>query len=80
MNSVNPTVVLTALARRSGWGNPEIAGKMLDRIPLGHFAGILLFSVLISGTNRYFNAFVPNWTQMFKINDVVSFKINDVVS
>lgn len=40
VNSVSPTVVLTALAKRSGWGKPEIAGPMLKRIPLGHFAEV----------------------------------------
>lgn len=40
VNSVNPTVVLTALAKRSGWDKPEIAGKMMNRIPLGHFAEV----------------------------------------
>ena len=39
VNSVNPTVVMTALAKRSGWDKPEVGGKMLKRIPLGRFAG-----------------------------------------
>ena len=38
VNAVNPTVVLTELGR-AHWGNPELGKPMLDKIPLGRFAG-----------------------------------------
>lgn len=38
-NAVNPTVVLTALGR-AAWSDPEKAGPMLSRIPIGRFAEI----------------------------------------
>lgn len=38
VNSVNPTVVLTEMGRL-GWSNPEKAREMLNKIPLGRFAG-----------------------------------------
>jgi L-xylulose reductase len=37
VNSVNPTVVLTAMGKRA-WSDPEKGGPMLQRIPLGRFA------------------------------------------
>eukprot|EP00116_Pleurobrachia_bachei_P012859 sb/3473121/ len=37
VNSINPTVVMTDLAREH-WGKPENGGPMLARIPLGRFA------------------------------------------
>nr|XP_033816794.1 L-xylulose reductase [Geotrypetes seraphini] len=39
VNAVNPTVVMTDMGR-IGWSDPEKAGPMLNRIPLGHFAEI----------------------------------------
>ena len=39
VNSINPTVVLTALAKRSGWDKPEVGGEMVKRTPLGRYAG-----------------------------------------
>lgn len=36
-NCVNPTVVLTAMGRLA-WSDPEVAGPMLSRIPVGRFA------------------------------------------
>ena len=38
VNAVNPTVVLTDLGR-AHWGNPEMGKPMLEKIPLGRFAG-----------------------------------------
>merc|ERR1712146_709373 len=38
-NAINPTVVLTALGR-AAWSDPEKAGPMLSRIPIGRFAEI----------------------------------------
>ena len=38
VNAVNPTVVLTELGR-AHWGNPELGKPMLEKIPLGRFAG-----------------------------------------
>lgn len=38
VNAVNPTVVMTAMGR-ANWSNPLKAKTMLDRIPLGRFAG-----------------------------------------
>ena len=48
VNSINPTVVLTALAKRSGWDQPEVGGEMVKRTPLGRYAGTfqLIFFVL----------------------------------
>ena len=37
VNCVNPTVVLTEMGKRA-WGDPEKAGPMMSRIPLGKFA------------------------------------------
>jgi NAD(P)-dependent dehydrogenase (short-subunit alcohol dehydrogenase family) len=37
VNSVNPTVTLTPMAR-VGWSDPAKASAMLSRIPLGRFA------------------------------------------
>ncbi|XP_043284304.1 L-xylulose reductase [Venturia canescens] len=39
VNSVNPTVVLTAMGRL-GWSDPAKARTMLDKIPLGRFAEV----------------------------------------
>ena len=39
VNSINPTVVLTALAKRSGWDKPDVGGEMVKRTPLGRYAG-----------------------------------------
>ena len=39
VNAVNPTVVLTELGR-AHWGNPELGKPMLEKIPLGRFAGM----------------------------------------
>jgi len=39
VNSVNPTVVLTAMGRL-GWSDPAKARVMLDKIPLGRFAEV----------------------------------------
>jgi L-xylulose reductase len=38
VNCVNPTVVLTDMGKL-GWSDPEKAGPMLAKIPLGRFAG-----------------------------------------
>nr|XP_039331696.1 L-xylulose reductase isoform X2 [Saimiri boliviensis boliviensis] len=38
VNAVNPTVVMTAMGR-ANWLDPQKAKPMLDRIPLGKFAG-----------------------------------------
>ncbi|CAL8122474.1 unnamed protein product [Orchesella dallaii] len=38
-NTVNPTVVLTDMGRL-GWSDPEKAGPMLSKIPLGRFAEV----------------------------------------
>lgn len=38
VNSVNPTVVMTAMGKL-GWEDPQKARVMLDKIPLGRFAG-----------------------------------------
>ena len=64
VNSVNPTVVMTALAKRSGWDKPEVGGKMLKRIPLGRFAGnhmrlisIMFLVVTLNSVITPFNAF-----------------------
>eukprot|EP01065_Artemidia_motanka_P032143 TRINITY_DN39192_c0_g1_i1.p1 TRINITY_DN39192_c0_g1~~TRINITY_DN39192_c0_g1_i1.p1 ORF type:complete len:285 (+),score=89.35 TRINITY_DN39192_c0_g1_i1:67-855(+) len=38
-NAVNPTVVLTDMARRE-WSDPAKAGPMLSKIPLGKFAEV----------------------------------------
>ena len=52
MNAVNPTVVMTSLARQAGWDKPDIAKPYLDRIPLGHFAGIYICALsLDNGKN-----------------------------
>ncbi|KAM4664089.1 L-xylulose reductase [Discoglossus pictus] len=39
VNSVNPTVVMTAMGR-IGWSDPQKAQPMLNRIPLGRFAEV----------------------------------------
>ncbi|KAK6479754.1 L-xylulose reductase-like [Huso huso] len=39
VNSVNPTVVMTAMGR-IGWSDPMKAGPMMSRIPLGKFAEV----------------------------------------
>lgn len=39
VNCVNPTVVLTEMGRMA-WSDPEKAGPMLDKIPLGRFADV----------------------------------------
>ncbi|MBN3280165.1 DER reductase, partial [Polyodon spathula] len=39
VNSVNPTVVMTAMGRIS-WSDPMKAGPMMSRIPLGKFAEV----------------------------------------
>ena len=38
VNTVNPTVVMTPMGQ-ANWSNPQKAKTMLDRIPLGKFAG-----------------------------------------
>lgn len=38
VNAVNPTVVMTPMGR-ANWSDPHKAKVMLDRIPLGKFAG-----------------------------------------
>lgn len=40
VNAVNPTVVMTPMGRNN-WSDPQKAKAMLDRIPLGKFAGEL---------------------------------------
>lgn len=37
VNAINPTVTLTPMATKA-WSDPEKAGRMLSRIPLGRFA------------------------------------------
>lgn len=37
-NNVNPTVVLTEMGRKA-WSDPKKSKTILDRIPLGRFAG-----------------------------------------
>ena len=39
VNSVNPTVTLTPLAKRYGWENPAKASRITDNTPLGQLAG-----------------------------------------
>ncbi|XP_053150458.1 L-xylulose reductase isoform X1 [Hemicordylus capensis] len=39
VNSVNPTVVMTAMGRLN-WTDPQKAGPMINRIPLGKFAEV----------------------------------------
>lgn len=39
VNSVNPTVVLTAMGR-ANWSDPAVSGPLLDRIPLHRFAEV----------------------------------------
>ncbi|XP_067005153.2 L-xylulose reductase [Anabrus simplex] len=39
VNSVNPTVVLTELGK-AAWSDPEKAGPMLSKIPMGRFADV----------------------------------------
>ncbi|XP_053561641.1 L-xylulose reductase [Bombina bombina] len=39
VNAVNPTVVMTDMGR-IGWSDPQMAGSMLSRIPLGRFAEV----------------------------------------
>ncbi|XP_067005950.2 L-xylulose reductase [Anabrus simplex] len=39
VNCVNPTVVMTAMGK-IGWSQPEKAGPMLSKIPLGRFAEV----------------------------------------
>ncbi|XP_030061043.1 L-xylulose reductase [Microcaecilia unicolor] len=39
VNAVNPTVVMTDMGR-VGWSDPQKAGPMLNRIPLGRFAEV----------------------------------------
>uniref|UniRef100_A0A8C5Q867 Dicarbonyl and L-xylulose reductase n=1 Tax=Leptobrachium leishanense TaxID=445787 RepID=A0A8C5Q867_9ANUR len=39
VNAVNPTVVMTTMGREN-WSDPEQAGRMLCRIPLGRFAEV----------------------------------------
>lgn len=41
VNSVNPTVVMTDMAK-IGWSDPVKANAMISRIPMGKFAGGLL--------------------------------------
>ena len=38
MNAVNPTVVMTDMGKMA-WSDPAKAKPMLERIPLGRFAG-----------------------------------------
>lgn len=38
VNTVNPTVVMTEMGKL-GWSDPAKAREMLDKIPLGRFAG-----------------------------------------
>ena len=40
VNCVNPTVVMTNLARDAGWSDPAKADTLLSKIPLGRFAEI----------------------------------------
>ena len=42
MNTVNPTVVLTDMTRKIGYGDPVKAGPILARIPLGKLVGELV--------------------------------------
>ena len=39
VNCVNPTVVMTAMGK-IGWSDPDKAGPMLAKIPLGRFAEV----------------------------------------
>lgn len=39
VNSVNPTVVMTAMSN-SYWGRPEIGGPFLEQVPLGRWATV----------------------------------------
>ena len=39
VNSLNPGLVMTELAKRVGWGNPVQSAKLISKIPLGHTAG-----------------------------------------
>lgn len=38
VNAVNPTVVMTPMGQ-ANWSDPQKAKTMLDRVPLGRFAG-----------------------------------------
>ena len=40
VNCVNPTVVMTKLARDIGWADPVKAAPLLGKIPLGRFAQV----------------------------------------
>lgn len=40
VNSVNPTVTLTPLAKRYGWENPAKASRITDNTPLGQLAEV----------------------------------------
>lgn len=46
VNSVNPTVVLTEMGKL-GWSDSAKAQTMLDKIPLGRFAGKMLSLALV---------------------------------
>ncbi|KYN04064.1 D-erythrulose reductase [Cyphomyrmex costatus] len=41
VNSVGPTVVMTEMGKL-GWSDPQKAQSMINKIPLGRFAGMFL--------------------------------------
>ncbi len=49
VNAVNPTVVMTDMGRLA-WSDSKKAGPMLDRIPMGRFAGVFEFSGFLIST------------------------------
>lgn len=50
VNSVNPTVVMTAMGKL-GWEDPKKARSMLEKIPLGRFAGKKLYYVFLKSSS-----------------------------
>jgi L-xylulose reductase len=71
VNCVNPTITLTAMARKA-WSDPEKAGPMLSRMPLGRFiepeevAEVVLF--LLSERAAMVNGISMPVDSGFKIN------------
>ena len=49
---------MTELAKRAGWNMPENAARILNRIPVGHIAGLFLYLLLRQA--KYFIARMVN--------------------
>ena len=49
---MNPVVTMTDLAITAGWGDPVRLKPILDRIPIGHVAGINRLLILIMCGSR----------------------------